>query len=69
MKDLNQDLEERWRQRRKKAYNWPKLLVMIALLVALIYGMGMLQSLGKSSAQPSAEVQDSTIVQSPEQEP
>lgn len=69
MSDLNEEIEDRWQQRRKKSYNWPKLIGMIAVLVALIYGMGMLQKMGKSTAEPSAEVQDTTMVVSPEQMP
>ena len=69
MSDLNEEIEERWRTRRKKSYNWPKLIAMIAVLVALIYGMGMLQKMGKSTAEPSAELQDSTMVEPLEQTP
>ncbi|MCB5270919.1 MAG: hypothetical protein LHW56_03630 [Candidatus Cloacimonetes bacterium] len=69
MSDLNEEIEERWRTRRKKSYNWPKLVGMIAVLAALIYGMGMLQKMGNSTAVPSAEVQDTTTVVSPEQMP
>jgi Sec-independent protein translocase protein TatA len=69
MRDLNEKIEERWRQRRKKGYNWPKLLILIAVLVAIIYGMGMLQRMGESAAEPMAEVRDTTMVETPEQTP
>lgn len=69
MSDLNSEIEERWRQRRKKAYNWPRLIAMLAVLIALIYGMGVLQKMGTRSAVPSAEVQDTTMVGSPVQAP
>ncbi|MCB5252602.1 MAG: hypothetical protein RBR69_05745 [Candidatus Cloacimonadaceae bacterium] len=69
MNDLNEKIEERWRQKRNKGYNWPKLIVMLAILAALIYGMGQLQKMGKSTVEPSAQVQDSTQVELPEQTP
>lgn len=69
MSDLNEELEDRWRHRRQKSYNWPRLIVMIAILAALIYGMGMLQKMGNTTVEPSAEVQDATVDQPQEQAP
>jgi len=65
--DLNERIEERWRQRRKKGYNWPRLIVMLIILVAIIYGMGILQRMGNISSQPTAEIIDSTEVNPGEQ--
>jgi len=42
---------------------------LIAVLVAIIYGMGMLQRMGESTAEPMAEVRDTTMVETPEQTP
>jgi hypothetical protein len=59
--DLNEKIEERWRQRRKKGYNWPKLLIMLIILVALVYGMSMLQNIGRiTGTANTAQVIDST---------
>ncbi|MCK9556569.1 MAG: hypothetical protein PHQ78_02635 [Candidatus Cloacimonetes bacterium] len=46
MNDLNDKIEERWRSRRKKGYNWPRLIVMLLVLVALIYAMTVLKRMG-----------------------
>lgn len=61
MNDLNDKIEERWRQRRKKGQNWPKLALMVIVLVAILYGMSILQKAGNVvNTAPSAEVIDST---------
>ena len=57
MKDFNEAAEEKWRKRRKKGYNWPKLIVMIVLLVAIFYVMSVLQRSGNVVTEPMAEVQ------------
>jgi hypothetical protein len=63
MSDLNEKIEERWRQRRKKGYNWPKLIIMVIILVGIIYGMSILQQAGNVVNVPTAEVIDSTSAQ------
>ena len=63
MNDMNDKIEERWRQRRKKGYNWPKLIIMVIILVAIIYVMSFLQRMGNVVNVPTAEVVDSTAVQ------
>ncbi len=40
MSDLNDKMKERWNQRRKKSYNWVKLLIMVCVLVAILWLMG-----------------------------
>ncbi len=57
MKDFNEAAEEKWRKRRKKGYNWPKLIVMVVLLVAILYVMSILQRSGNVVTEPMAEVQ------------
>jgi hypothetical protein len=47
----------------KKGYNWPKLIIMVIILVAIIYGMSFLQRMGNVVNVPTAEVVDSTAVQ------
>ncbi|MDZ4121002.1 MAG: hypothetical protein U1C33_01180 [Candidatus Cloacimonadaceae bacterium] len=39
MDDLNDKMKERWENRRKKSYNWTKLLIMLGALVAILWGM------------------------------
>lgn len=63
MSDLNERIEERWRDRRKKGYNWPRLIIMLIILVAIIYGMGILQRMGNITSEPAAELRDSTRVE------
>ncbi|MDI3503757.1 MAG: hypothetical protein PWP64_693 [Candidatus Cloacimonadota bacterium] len=69
MNDLNDKLEERWQQRRKKGYNWTRLIVLVVILIAVIYGMNMLKKMGTNTIEPMAEVQDSTAVIIPEPNP
>ena len=46
MDDLNDKMKERWEQRRKKSYNWTKLLIMVAALIAILWGMTQLNKAG-----------------------
>jgi len=57
VKDFNEAAEEKWRKRRKKGYNWPKLIVMVVLLAAILYVMSVLQRSGNVVTEPMAEVQ------------
>jgi len=40
MDDLNDKIKERWQQRRKKSYNWTKLVIMFVVLVAILWAIG-----------------------------
>lgn len=68
MNDLNDKVSERWQQRRKKGYNWPKLIVMVLVLAAILYAMSILQNTGNVQAVPSATTSDSTTILVPEAE-
>ncbi len=59
MQDFEDRMKERWSQRRKKAYNWKKLLLMGLVLVALWYTMSRLQNAGNVFTTPSATTVDS----------
>ncbi len=59
MDDFEDKMKERWRERRKKAYNWPKLLIMLFVLVAIFYAMGRLQTTKNVVINPAASVTDS----------
>jgi len=63
--DLNDKVNERWQQRRKKGYNWPKLIVMLLILVAIFYAMNMLQNGSNVQGVPMAETTDSSTVEIP----
>lgn len=64
MDDFEDKMKERWRERRKKAYNWPKLLVMLFVLVAIFYAMGRMQTTKNVVVNPAASVTDSLQVDS-----
>lgn len=68
MNDLNDKITERWQQRRKKGYNWPRLILMVLVLAAILYGMNILQKSGNVRAVPMAETPDSTTIVLPETE-
>jgi hypothetical protein len=59
MDDFEDKMKERWRERRKKAYNWPKLLIMLFVLVAIFYAMGRMQTTKNVVINPAASVTDS----------
>ncbi|MCB5279698.1 MAG: hypothetical protein PHY41_07725 [Candidatus Cloacimonetes bacterium] len=59
MSDLNDKVEERWKSRRKKGYNWPKLIAMLLILIALIYVMGILGRMGEKQTMIMSTEQDS----------
>jgi hypothetical protein len=42
MTDFEDKVKDRWKERRKKAYNWPKILIMLFVLVAIFYAMNRL---------------------------
>lgn len=62
MDEFDDKMKQRWNERRKKAYNWPKLLIMLFVLVAIFYAMNRLQNTGNVVVNPSASVVDSTAV-------
>ncbi|MDD2596176.1 MAG: hypothetical protein PHT47_00240 [Candidatus Cloacimonetes bacterium] len=66
MNDLNDKITERWQTRRKKGNNWPRLAVMVLVLAAILYAMGILhRSANVVSNVPSASTQDSSRVEIP----
>jgi cytoskeletal protein RodZ len=50
MEDLNEKMRERWQDRRKKGSNWPKLIVMILVLIAILIAMNLLNNASQKSA-------------------
>ncbi|MDD2228011.1 MAG: hypothetical protein PHY48_01205 [Candidatus Cloacimonetes bacterium] len=58
MEDFEDKMKERWQQRRKKAYNWQRLLLMILVVVAIFYTMARLQNTGNIVTKPAASVVD-----------
>ncbi|MBW6513457.1 MAG: hypothetical protein K0B87_01740 [Candidatus Syntrophosphaera sp.] len=55
MTEIQDKYRERWQDRRKKSYNWKKLLIMILILVALIILINQLNRIGTMQAAPDAE--------------
>jgi hypothetical protein len=64
MNDMNDKIRERWQDRRRKGYNWTKLLVMLAVLVAIIFAMNRLNKTATVMAPSTIEIIDSTAVDS-----
>lgn len=64
MRDVNERMREIFDQRRRKQNNWPRLIIMIIILVALIVGISMLNKAAESGklSIPAAEYHDSTAV-------
>ncbi len=52
-------MKERWQEKRKKSYNWPKLIIMILALVAIFYAMNRLGDTSNVISTPAASVVDS----------
>jgi hypothetical protein len=69
--DLNEKIEERWRSRRKKGYNWPRLIAMLLILVALWYSLGVLKHMGSDESMIMSGQSDTLAVENApgEQEP
>jgi hypothetical protein len=64
--DLNDKITERWQTRRKKGTNWPRLIIMVLVLAAILYAMGILhKSANVVGNVPSASTQDSSRVEIP----
>lgn len=64
MNDMNDKIRERWQDRRRKGYNWTKLLVMLAVLVAIIFAMNRLNKTATVMAPSTIEIIDSTAIDS-----
>jgi uncharacterized membrane protein YvbJ len=60
MNDFEDKLKERWKERKKKAYNWPKLLIMVFVLIAIFYTMSRLSNTKNVVVNPAATTVDST---------
>lgn len=58
MNDLHEKMRERWQDKKKKAYNWPKVIIMLAALAAIFYAMGRLDTASRKSVAPSATITD-----------
>ncbi|MBP7310083.1 MAG: hypothetical protein KA984_02200 [Candidatus Cloacimonetes bacterium] len=59
MGDLQDKMKERWQEKRKKSYNWPKLIIMILAVVAIFYAMNRLGNTSNVISTPAAGVVDS----------
>lgn len=55
MSDLKDSVNERLSRNRKKAYNWPKLIVMVLVIIAIIFLRSILEKSSNVSL-PSAGV-------------
>lgn len=58
MNDFNDKMKERWKDKRKKAYNWPKLIIMVLALIIILYLMNHLGNTKNVVQNPSASVTD-----------
>ena len=65
MNDLNDKITERWQTRRKKGNNWPRLIIMVLVLAAILYAMCILHKSVVVGNVPSASTQDSSRVEIP----
>jgi len=66
--DLKDSVNERLSKNRKKAYNWPKLLVMILVIIAIIYLRSILDKSPNLSV-PSAGVTADSLAPLPAEAP
>jgi len=63
MSDMNNRIREIFDQRRRKQNNWPRLIIMVIILIAIIVGISMLNKAAeKGGLFPGAVYQDSTAV-------
>ncbi|MDY0218496.1 MAG: hypothetical protein RBR14_03990 [Candidatus Cloacimonas acidaminovorans] len=58
MNDFNDKMKERWKEKRKKAYNWPRLIIMVLALIIILYLMNHLGNTKNVVQNPSASVTD-----------
>jgi hypothetical protein len=66
---MNDQIEDRWRSRRKKGYNWPKLIAMVLILVALWYASVTLKRMGDNQTMIMTEETDSLSTPAGQAEP
>ncbi|MDP2173851.1 MAG: hypothetical protein Q8M98_01275 [Candidatus Cloacimonadaceae bacterium] len=62
MNDMNDKIRERWQERRKKGYNWSRLIIMLAILVAIMFAINRLSKTGKTFSTSGIEIVDSIAV-------
>ncbi|MGC9361436.1 MAG: hypothetical protein ACP5F3_00760 [Candidatus Syntrophosphaera sp.] len=55
MTDYQDKYRERWKDRRKRSYNWKKLVIMILALVVILIVINRLNKIGEIQQQPDAE--------------
>ncbi len=60
MNDFNDKLRERWHDKRKKSFNWTKVILMMAALIAIIFVMTRLNQVDNINWQNSSPQVDST---------
>ncbi len=58
MNDFNDKMKERWKEKRKKTYNWPRLIIMVLALIIILYLMNHLGNTKNVVQNPSASVTD-----------
>ena len=58
MNDFNDKIKDRWKEKRKKAYNWPKLILMVLALIIILYLINHLGNTENIVQTPSASVTD-----------
>ena len=65
MTDMQDKYRERWNDRRKRAYNWKKLIIMCLLLAAILIAINRMNDIKVPQDKPAAEairVQDSDSI-------
>ncbi len=68
MSDLNDKMKERWNERRRKNNNWTKLIVMVLVLIAIVWGINKLGNSNNINWKPSVEAIDSLSADSTQTE-
>ncbi len=58
MNDFNDKIKDRWKEKRKKGYNWPKLILMVLALIIILYLINHLGNTNNIVQTPSASVTD-----------
>ncbi|NLW19197.1 MAG: hypothetical protein GXY81_05855 [Candidatus Cloacimonetes bacterium] len=48
MTDIDEKYRERWKDKRKKTYDWKRLVIMILALIAILYALNRLNKVGKT---------------------
>ena len=57
MTDVDEKYRERWQDKRKKTYDWKRLVIMVLALIAILYALHRLDNVGKSD-EPKVEFVD-----------